>query len=113
MRAPSLNVKFISGGKEAEKLKEKRAATHRAESVGMVILAGVGIAEVAIRQRIGCSLRAKKDGPNVCFMLDFENRFNNHLMHHSAQRKAIIMNTPGFDEGVVDEFPYHLFETSK
>lgn len=130
MKAKRLNVEFIFGENNAEERKEKLAALGNHEldvligstildvgvdvpSVGMVILAGAGIAEVAIRQRIGRGLRAKKDGPNVCFVLDFEDRFNNHLIHHSAQRKAIIMNTPGFDEGVVEEFPYHLFEPSK
>lgn len=79
-------------------------------AVGMVILAGGGKAEVAIRQRIGRGLRAKKDMANVCFVVDFEDNFNNHLINHSAQRRAIIANTAGFDEGIVQEFPYRLLE---
>ena len=79
-------------------------------AVGMVILAGAGRAEVALRQRIGRGLRAKKKGPNVCFIVDIDDDFNNHLINHAAQRRAIVLNTPGFNEGVVDEFPYHLFE---
>ncbi|MBH8434009.1 hypothetical protein I8Q59_09430, partial [Acinetobacter baumannii] len=34
-------------------------------AVGLIILAGGGKAEVALRQRIGRGLRAKKFGPNV------------------------------------------------
>ncbi len=82
-------------------------------AVGMVILAGAGRAEVALRQRIGRGLRAKKKGPNVCFIVDIDDDFNNHLINHAAQRRAIVLNTPGFNEGVVDEFPYHLFEEEK
>ena len=78
-------------------------------AVGMVILAGGGKAEVALRQRIGRGLRAKKHGANVCFVVDFEDGYNNHLIAHSAQRKAIVTNTPGFDEGVVDELPYDKY----
>lgn len=78
-------------------------------AVGMVILAGAGKAEVAIRQRIGRGLRAKKKGPNVCFILDFDDPFNNHLFDHANQRRLIIQNTAGFNEGIVADFPYELF----
>lgn len=79
-------------------------------AVGMVILAGAGKAQVANRQRIGRGLRAKKNGPNVCFVVDFDDPFNEHLYVHALARKRIILMTPGFNEGFVDEFPYELFE---
>ena len=70
----------------------------------MVILAGAGRAEVALRQRIGRGLRAKKKGPNVCFIVDIDDDFNNHLINHAAQRRAIVLNTPGFNEGWLTNF---------
>lgn len=70
-------------------------------AVGMVILAGGGKAEVALRQRIGRGLRAKKTGANVCFVVDFEDGYNNHLARHAAQRRAIIESTPGFAESIL------------
>lgn len=65
-------------------------------SVGFIALAGGGKAEVANRQRIGRGLRAKKSGPNICFVLDFVDEHNKHLKEHAIQRKAIITKTPGF-----------------
>lgn len=79
-------------------------------AVGMIILAGAGKAEVAVRQRIGRGLRAKKTGPNVCFVVDFDDPFNKYLALHAMQRQMIITNTKGFDEGIVEDFPYQLFE---
>jgi superfamily II DNA or RNA helicase len=70
-------------------------------AVGMVILAGGGKAEVALRQRVGRGLRAKKAGPNTCFIVDFEDRFNENLMKHAKQRREIVSNTPGFAEGIL------------
>jgi superfamily II DNA or RNA helicase len=76
-------------------------------AVGLVVLAGAGKAEVAIRQRIGRGLREKKDGgPNVCFVVDFVDPVNNHLRQHARERRLIIDTTPGFVEGVVSDFPY-------
>lgn len=78
-------------------------------AVGMVILAGGGKAEVAQRQRIGRGLRAKKFGPNVCFIVDFLDSRNKHLAKHSAQRRAIVEQTPGFAEGILaanDDFDF-------
>jgi superfamily II DNA or RNA helicase len=75
-------------------------------AVGLVVLAGAGKAEVAIRQRIGRGLRAKKDGPNVCFIVDFVDPVNNHLRSHSQERRRLIDTTPGFAEGVVQDFDY-------
>lgn len=76
-------------------------------AVGMVILAGGGKAEVAMRQRIGRGLREKKNGmPNVAFIVDFADDFNNHLKAHHKQRRAIIESTPGFAENIVDDFDF-------
>lgn len=70
-------------------------------AIGMVILAGGGKAEVATRQRIGRGLRAKKFGPNVCYIVDFTDRGNKHLVGHSSQRRAIMEQTEGFAENVL------------
>lgn len=79
-------------------------------AVGMVILAGGGKAEVALRQRIGRGLREKKNGlPNIALVVDFEDLGNNHLRDHARQRKAIIEATPGFREGILrpgEDFDY-------
>jgi len=79
-------------------------------AVGMVILAGGGKAEVANRQRIGRGLRAKKKGANICFVVDFVDRFNKHLRDHARERRAIVEETPGFCEGIVDEFDFSLLK---
>jgi len=71
-------------------------------AVGHVCLAGGGKAEVALRQRIGRGLRAKKTGPNICFVTDFADAFNEHLATHAAQRQAIIKGTPGFERFVYE-----------
>ena len=70
-------------------------------SVGAVILAGGGKAEVEMRQRVGRGLRAKKNQANVCFISDFIDCSNKYLMSHSYERKNIIDTTPGFAEGVL------------
>lgn len=70
-------------------------------SVGCIILGGGGKAEVANRQRIGRGLRAKKFGPNICFVLDFMDEYNQHLQGHAIQRREIIVSTPGFAENLL------------
>ncbi len=76
-------------------------------AVGLVVLAGAGKAEVALRQRIGRGLREKKDGgPNVCLIVDFNDGLNNHLRDHARERRMIIDTTPGFAQGVVSDFDY-------
>ena len=70
-------------------------------AVGMIVLAGGGKAEVALRQRIGRGLREKKSGPNVCFILDFRDRGNKHLQQHAISRHEVIQTTPGFAENVL------------
>ena len=84
-------------------------------AVGMVILAGGGKAEVALRQRIGRGLRAKKSGPNVCFVVDFQDDVNLHLRDHYRQRRAIVEATPGFAENILpagSDFDWSLYETA-
>ncbi|UKL14907.1 ATP-dependent RNA helicase [Pseudomonas phage hairong] len=75
-------------------------------SVGQVILAGGGKAEVAVRQRIGRGLRAKKKGPNICFVALFVDNWNNHTNSHSIECMRIIKDTPGFVENIVPAFDY-------
>lgn len=70
-------------------------------AVGLVVLAGGGKAEVALRQRIGRGLRSKKNGPNVCLVVDFHDKGNRHLARHSLTRRAIIEATPGFHENIL------------
>jgi superfamily II DNA or RNA helicase len=80
-------------------------------AVGMVILAGGGKAEIALRQRIGRGLRAKKTGANICFIVDFSDKLNTTLRDHARTRRAIVEATPGFAEGIVadnDNLPWHL-----
>lgn len=70
-------------------------------SVGFVGLCGGGKAEVALRQRIGRGLRAKKFGPNMVFILDFSDDYNTHLRGHARTRQIIIESTPGFKENIL------------
>jgi superfamily II DNA or RNA helicase len=76
-------------------------------SVGMIINASGGKAEVATRQRYGRGLREKKNGmPNVAFIVEFDDWQNSHLRQHSIERRRIIEETPGFAEGIVDRFDF-------
>ncbi|UBM12778.1 DEAD/DEAH box helicase [Cupriavidus metallidurans] len=75
-------------------------------AVGLVIKLGGGKAEVADRQRIGRGARAKKVGPNIFFVVDFRDEVNNHLRGHARERLEVIESTPGFAEGLVEDFPY-------
>lgn len=71
-------------------------------AVGMVVLAGAGKAEVALRQRIGRGLRRKPKGmANKAYILEFEDTFNKHLQGHSDQRRYILESTPGFAENIL------------
>lgn len=72
-------------------------------AVGMVILGGGGKAEVALRQRIGRGLRAKKQGPNIALIVDFFDEHNRYLKDHSTQRLAIIKETEGFGENLLPD----------
>lgn len=123
MRNAGLRVRFISGESNQDARSAALEALGRGEldcligstildvgvdvpSVGAVVLAGAGKAEVAIRQRIGRGLRAKKKGPNVCFIIDFTDQGNNHLVRHTRERRRIIEETPGFGENIVDAFDF-------
>jgi superfamily II DNA or RNA helicase len=70
-------------------------------SVGYVILAGGGKAEVNLRQRIGRCLRRKKAGPNISFVIDFADKHNTHTRDHGLQRRYIVENTKGFGENII------------
>lgn len=76
-------------------------------SIGMVILAAGGKAEVQLRQRIGRGLRRKKTGKNITYIIDFQDSFNQHLLKHAKTRQEIIKNTPGFAEGIVPTFCFN------
>jgi superfamily II DNA or RNA helicase len=85
-------------------------------AVGLIILAGGGKAEVALRQRIGRGLRKKKFGPNVAFVVDFMDLANDHLRGHYQQRRAIVEGTKGFGENVIPdgaEFDYEALGFKK
>lgn len=72
-------------------------------SIGMVQLAGGMKDEVALRQRIGRGLRAKKKGPNVAFILDHTDKHNIHLKKHALIRRHVVASTPGFAEGILPQ----------
>jgi superfamily II DNA or RNA helicase len=114
MRAAGLRVCFIRGENDQDERKRALARLAAGDidvligttildvgvdvpAVGHVCLAGGGKAEVALRQRIGRGLRAKKKGPNLCFVTDFADDFNDHLKLHAKQRQSIIKETAGFD----------------
>jgi superfamily II DNA or RNA helicase len=81
-------------------------------AVGIVILAAGGKAEVTLRQRVGRSLRRKRSGPNIAFVVDFQDGFNEVLIRHYQQRREIIESTPGFVEGILPpgaDFDYSVF----
>ena len=80
-------------------------------SIGMIIIASGGKAEVQLRQRIGRGLRKKKSGPNVAFVVEFWDQYNDTLMKHSAQRRQIIENTPGFVENILPDGQDFDFES--
>ncbi|MFM0283958.1 helicase-related protein [Paraburkholderia sediminicola] len=78
-------------------------------AVGLIVLAGAGKAEVQTRQRIGRGLRAKKNGPNIAFVVDFIEAANSTLRDHQNERMGIIQSTPGFAEHIVGDFDYSVF----
>ncbi len=130
MRSKGLKVEFIRGENDQE---ARRSALEKLKTgkidvligttildvgvdvpaVGLVQLAGGGKAEVALRQRIGRGLRAKKSGPNVCFISDYSVKINQHIRDHARQRRAIIEATPGFAENILADgadFDWSMFE---
>ncbi len=71
-------------------------------SVDLIVLAGAGKAEVALRQRIGRGLRKKPSHkPNKAYILEFRDTLNKHLAGHSEQRRQILESTPGFAENIL------------
>lgn len=83
-------------------------------AVGLIVLAGGGKAEVALRQRIGRGLRAKKRGPNMAMVVDFNDPFNSHTKDHAAHRFQIISDTEGFGENIVrGDFDYEAYGFGK
>jgi superfamily II DNA or RNA helicase len=73
-------------------------------AVGHIGLMGGGKAEVQLRQRVGRGLREKKNGmPNLCFVTDFIDGVNEHLVNHAKQRQSIIKSTPGFDRYIIED----------
>lgn len=79
-------------------------------AVGQILLMGGGKAEVALRQRIGRGLREKKNGPNVCLIVDYKDRGNKHLQGHSLTRQKAVKETPGFAERVLGDHEDFDFE---
>ena len=73
-------------------------------SIDMIIIGGAGKAEVGMRQRIGRGLREKKNGPNVAYIIDFQDDLNTHLKKHYKQRFNIVKSTEGFGENIVEDF---------
>ncbi|QIG69226.1 ATP-dependent RNA-DNA and DNA-DNA helicase protein [Rhizobium phage RHph_N1_15] len=84
--------------------------------IGLVQLAGGGKAEVALRQRIGRGLRAKKNMPNYAFIADYSCANNIALAEHTASRRNIVKSTPGFRENILpanEDFPWHIFAAQR
>lgn len=130
LRAAGMNVDYIFG--ETHSLKRQTALNNIRDgridvligstildvgvdvpAIGMIVLAGGGKAEVGLRQRIGRGLRAKVNGPNVCYIVDFYDRFNKILARHSLMRRQIVENTPGFGENILSfgtDFDYSIFD---
>jgi len=125
-KAKGIRVDFIYGGHDQErrqralnKLKDGKLQVLIGSTildvgvdvpaVGIVALAGGGKAEIALRQRIGRGLRAKKTGANQCMVLDFQDTRSKHLVKHYKARRQIIESTPGFVENILEpkqDFPY-------
>lgn len=86
-------------------------------AIGLVQLGGGMKAQVALRQRIGRGLRAKKKPlPNIAFMADYNCNKNIALRDHGRQRENIIRKTPGFVEGILapgEDFPWAMFDLQK
>jgi superfamily II DNA or RNA helicase len=122
-----IRAEFIFGESSAEKRERALAKLERGDiqvligstildvgvdvpSIGMLILAAGEQDEVRLRQRIGRALRRKKSGPNVAFIVDFNDEHVGVLRKHSRIRKGVIQSTEGFSENVVKEFPWELFD---
>jgi superfamily II DNA or RNA helicase len=85
-------------------------------AIGLVQLAGGGKAEVALRQRIGRGLRAKKGMPNVAFIADYNCSGNLALGQHTTERRNVVKSTPGFAEGILpdnQDFDWSIFAAQR
>lgn len=72
-------------------------------AIGLVQLCGGMKAQVALRQRIGRGLRAKKKMPNFAFIADYSCNANSYLKDHANAREMIVRRIPGFVEGILSE----------
>lgn len=82
-------------------------------AIGLVQLLAGGKAEIAMRQRIGRGLRAKKNGPNAAFVVDYSVAGNLKLAEHARARRLIVEQTPGFAENIIPEgqdFNWAMFD---
>lgn len=129
-RQAGLRVEFLKGEDDQDARKAQLKKLERGELdvlIGTTILdVGVDVpaiclvqllggmkAEVALRQRVGRGLRAKKKMPNFTFVADYSCNLNVTLRDHARQRMNIIKNTPGFVEGILPEgqdFDWSIFE---
>jgi superfamily II DNA or RNA helicase len=85
-------------------------------AIGLVQLAGGGKAEVALRQRIGRGLRAKKGMPNHAFIVHYSCANNITLAEHAKSCRRVIESTPGFREGIIaanDDFNWQIFAAQR
>ncbi len=119
IRSPNIKVKYIFGDSDQAERSAALRALQLGElnvligstimdvgvdvpAVGMIINAGAGKAEVALRQRIGRGLRRKKAPlPNKAYILEFKDTVNKHLVGHAEQRRQILESTPGFAENIL------------
>ena len=128
-----LRTVFLRGENKQEEREEALAQLERGEidaiigstivdvgvdvpGIGLVQLAGGGKAEVALRQRIGRGLRAKKNMPNYAFIADYSCSNNATLAEHTATRKNVVKSTPGFAENLLpanQDFPWHIFAAQR
>lgn len=126
LKAAGMRVEFIYGNTSKAKRREaldKLASGQLQALIGttiidvgvdvpalsMVILAGGGKGEVATRQRIGRTLREKRNGPNYGFVVDFVDAFNKHTKGHAITRRAIVDSIDGFYQNVLaanDDFDF-------
>jgi superfamily II DNA or RNA helicase len=130
MKAAGLRAAFLRGENDMEDRKRKLRQLASGEidvilgtnildvgvdvpSIGLVQLAGGGKAQVALRQRVGRGLREKKKFPNFAFIADYTCYLNKTLSDHAKMRRSIIMKTPGFAEGVIEDgrdFDWSIFD---
>lgn len=129
LKARGLKVGYIQGENDNESRQKSLAALQDGRlqvligtnildvgvdvpSVGALVLAGGYKDQVGLRQRTGRALRAKKAGPNVALVVDFEDLGNDTLREHYRTRRAIIESTPGFAENVLPagkDFDWGMF----